>query len=184
MLSQQLYAALQAYLEKYYQPKQCTCLDIDLSEPHQESCASIELSDEEPFEHYEEQEKILYSTSFDKWPEFHPQIDKQTFYEKIIAIINKKGLDEVKVYNAAQLDRRLFSKLRKANYHPGKNTVIALALALQLNLDEALDLLHYAGYALSANSEFDVIIKFCLEKGIYDIFEVNEALYTFTKCTL
>lgn len=174
MLQPQLCNELQTYIEKHYLYFNVCFFDIDIPEASEKN---TQPSNAKP-------ETLSYIPAFKNWPEFQPQVDGQTFYEKLIAIMNKKKLDEVEVYNTAHLDRRLFSKLRKKNYHPSKNTVISLALALQLNLDEALDLLNYTGYALSSNSKSDVIIKFCFEKAIYDILEVNEALYAFNESTL
>ena len=102
---------------------------------------------------------------------------KETFPQYLLDFIAERGLNEVDVYKKAQLDRRVFSKLRnEKGYMPGKNTLIAIAFGMELTLDEAEDLLKRAGYYLSDYDKTDVIAKFFLEQKIYDLFEINESL--------
>lgn len=106
-----------------------------------------------------------------------------TFSDKLFQIIVQKDLNEVDVYKKANIDRRLFSKLRNKDYKPSKNTILALIISLKLNTEEARNLLSYAGYNLAPNDKTDVIVGFFLEKKEYDIYKINEVLYRYDlKC--
>lgn len=102
----------------------------------------------------------------------------ESFSQMLFRLIDERGLTDPEVYHRANIDRRHFSKIRtNPNYTPTKKTVLALAVALELSIDEAKDLLRTVGYSFSDCSRFDVILSFFLEKKIYDIYEINEFLF-------
>lgn len=116
------------------------------------------------------------------YPELEAQLQQQeqSFSEKVLSLIKQQGKTEVEVYKKANIDRRLFSKIRsKSEYLPSKRTVLALALGLELDLEATEGLLACAGYALSPNNLSDRIITFFLLKDVHDIFEINEVLFSY-----
>ncbi|RFU68566.1 hypothetical protein [Bacillus sp. V59.32b] len=127
-----------------------------------------------------ESEIILDDKHQNELEDFIKTNRKPLFNQVLFSFIEKTGASDPEIYNKAGIDRKLFSKIRNSNYRPGKNTVIALALALELNIEETDSLLSSAGYSLSDSDTYDLVLQFCLEKKIYTIHDVNQALDYFS----
>ena len=102
----------------------------------------------------------------------------ETFQQMLLRLIEEKGMTNAEAYKKANQDKKLFSKIKtNVNYQPNKKTAMAFALALELNFDEAKDLLARAGYAFSPSSNFDKVIRYCIETREYNIYEIEIILY-------
>lgn len=154
MLNQELLLKLQMYIKHHLD-------ELKIEEIH---FSEIELYSAESLENIEIEEFIKNKR-------------KPTFRELLFNFIDQKNVSDPLIYKKAGIDRKHFSKIRSIpNYLPKKNTIIALSLALKLNKIEAEELLSSAGYTLSDSDVNDLVVKFCLEKNMYDIDFVNGAL--------
>lgn len=108
-----------------------------------------------------------------------------TFSEALLRLIDAKGKKDPEIYKRANVDRKHFAKIRKnPNYQPSKATALALAIALELNLDETKDFIGRAGYAISHSNKTDIIVEYFIERKDYDIFTINETLFAFGQACL
>jgi O-acetyl-ADP-ribose deacetylase (regulator of RNase III) len=109
----------------------------------------------------------------------------ETFAESLFRLIDERELNDVQVYKKANIDRKLFSKIKSnTDYQPSKMTAIAFSISLELNLDQTKDLLNKAGYSLSPSSKFDKIIQYFIEDENYDLYEINQVLFAFNQKTI
>ena len=115
----------------------------------------------------------------DDWGQLLKDLDAG-FSETLLQLIDRTGKKDSEIYKKANVDRKLFSKIRNnMDYRPSKTTALAFAFALELDVDETKDFIGRAGFALSHSSKFDVIVEYFLVNGNYNVFELNEVLFAF-----
>ena len=111
--------------------------------------------------------------------EYVRQMD-EGFRDMLLRKIDERGITDAECYKRANIDRKLFNKIKNVpDYRPGKSTVLAFAVALELPLEETREMLMKAGFSLSHSSQSDLIVEFFIRHGNYDIYQINEALFEF-----
>ena len=170
-ISKKLFSDIEEFIDDNYIVQDNSYYRMSLRKFNEtyEECRSCNMSENE-----DDLSSASYSLSFDDI------FTEDTFSVKLFSIIDSKGLKDPEVYKKANIDRKLFSKIRSnENYNPSKKTAIALAIALELNLKDTQDLLSRAGYVLSKSNKFDLVIEYCITHKNYNIFDINNILFSF-----
>lgn len=171
LLGKELFGRLESFIDDAYVDEQHHLYGrnrrSNLAEPWLAECGSVEM---------------MVSVNAAEKPENLTQklasLDA-SFPATLLALIDERGLTDAEVYKRANLSRQYFSRLRANTVNPSKRVVLALAVALRLNLEQTRMLLERAGYALSHSYKLDVIVEFFISQGVYDIFTINQALYAY-----
>jgi hypothetical protein len=170
MLSKQLFASIEKFIDDNYVEEQALL--------YRRTSARYQRKEDIERSNFESMSNLSVDSPKRSLDDIVNEQD-ESFSESLFRLIDQRKLKDSEVYKKANIDRRLFSKIRNSDYHPSKNTCIALSIALELNMDQMKDLLAKAGYTLSKSQKSDLIIEYHIINEQFDILQINEALFTF-----
>ena len=176
-VSQKLKLDIQSYIDDKY------------SEEHypsevEKQRARLNAPSTRPYEPEKDEHKFFCITICKEELLKHIEKPDFSFSDKLFQLIDERGMTDPEVYMRANVSKQVFSKIRRSGYHPKKNTILALAVALKLSLEETNDLLSYAGYTLSRCDKGDLIVSYYIEHKIFDVDEINVMLLEFDQTLL
>jgi len=171
-ISSKLFSEIQAYIDDVY-------VDEHLNRPSEATRRRLQTKYLEKAKAYDEPDLCCAAPMAveARLDDMLSKID-ESFAEMLIRMIDKKGMTDAECYKRANVDRRLFNKIKNnPMYKPSKQTVLAFAIALELSLEDTRDMLMKAGFALSHSNKVDIVVEYCIMTGNYSIIEINQVLF-------